>query len=148
MAESSEILHIFIDGASSGNPGHSGIGIVLCDANDNILKKYYKYIGEATNNIAEYMAAVFAMQEALFNNVRNVVLFSDSELMVRQINRIYKIKNPSLFLLYQICENLRKQFSSFSIEYIEREKNKDADRLARKGSQLKGKNFAKNEDES
>ena len=139
---------IYVDGASSGNPGHSGIGVVLCDENGHILKKYYKYIGETTNNIAEYMALVFALQESLFNNVRNVTIYSDSELLVRQINGIYKVKNPYLLLFYQIAENLSKHFRSFQLEYVEREKNKEADRLARKGSKLKGKIFKKQEDES
>ena len=67
---SKETLVIYIDGASSWNPGHAGIGVVLCDADGNSIKKYYEYIGETTNNIAEYMALVFALQESLFNHVR------------------------------------------------------------------------------
>ena len=147
MSSSKEKLVIYIDGASSGNPGHAGIGVVLCDENKEIIKKYYKYIGQTTNNIAEYMALVFALQEALFNNVRDIFVYSDSELMVRQVNGIYKVKNPHLLLLFQISENLIKHFHSFQIEYIEREKNKEADRLARKGSKLKGKVYKKQVDE-
>ena len=139
-------LIIYTDGASSGNPGHSGIGIVLCDENGEIIKKYYKYIGQVTNNIAEYMAFILALQESLFSDVRNVTVYSDSELLVRQINGIYKVKNPHLLVLYQIAENLKKHFVSFKIEYIEREKNKEADRLARKASKLKGKTLKKLED--
>ncbi|MCK5706354.1 MAG: ribonuclease HI family protein [Candidatus Aureabacteria bacterium] len=143
-----EKLIIYTDGACSGNPGHSGVGIVLCDESGSIIKKYYRYIGQTTNNIAEYMAFVFALQESLFNNVRHVTVYSDSELMVRQMNGIYKVKNQNILLLYQIAENLKKHFNYFKIEYIEREKNKEADRLARKGAKLKGKNMSKNEDES
>ena len=148
MPSQKERLIIYIDGASSGNPGHAGIGVVLCDENKEIIKKYYKYIRETTNNIAEYMALVFALQESLFNNVRDISVYSDSELLVRQVNGIYKVKNPHLLLLFQISENLIKHFHSFQIEYIEREKNKEADRLARKGSKLKGKDYKKQEDES
>jgi len=142
-----EKLVIFIDGACSGNPGHSGIGIVLCDEDSKPIKKYFKYIGETTNNVAEYMALVFALQESLFNNVRNVRIYSDSELLVRQINGIYKVKNAQLFLIYQLAENLIKHFTSFHFEHIDREKNGEADRLARKGSKLKGKSLKKTEDE-
>ena len=142
-----EKLIIYIDGACSGNPGHSGIGIVLCDENGGIIKKYFKYIGETTNNVAEYMAFIFALQESLFNHVRDLKVYSDSELLVRQINKIYRVKNPQLFILYQICENLKKHFTHFEIEHIEREKNSEADRLARKGSKLKGRKLEKQEDE-
>jgi len=140
-------LLIYIDGASFGNPGHSGIGFVFCDENKNIIKKYYKYIGETTNNSAEYMSLIFALQKSIYFQIKNIEVFSDSELLVRQINKIYRVKHPQLLLLYQICIDLINHFSSFKIHYIEREKNLTADKLAKKAAKLKGKTFEILEDD-
>ena len=120
----------YIDGASKGNPGAAGVGIVMCDRDHNLIQKYKKCIGEATNNVAEYMALIIALQEAVKVRVRDVEVYSDSELMVRQVQGTYRVKDNKLKQVYALFENLRDYFCHFSIKYLEREKNKEADRLA------------------
>lgn len=125
-----EKLVFYIDGASKGNPGASGVGIVMCDSDRKEIQSYKKYIGSATNNVAEYIALVIALQEAVKARVRDVLVYSDSELLVRQVQGTYRVKDDKLKQLYILFDNLRGFFKHFSIEYIEREKNKGADRLA------------------
>lgn len=121
----------YIDGASRGNPGKSGIGVVMCDADGKEIQTFKAYIGaEATNNVAEYTALIYAMQEAVKARVKNIEIFSDSELVVRQVKGIYKIKDNKLKQLFVLFENLRSYFREFSLEYIAREKNTKADKLA------------------
>lgn len=127
---SNEKLVFYIDGASEGNPGHSGVGVVICDEDKKEIKGIKKYIGEATNNVAEYIALIISLQEAIKANVKDVLIYSDSELVVRQLKGIYKVKDGKLKQLYALFENLKDYFKEFSIEYIGREKNKRADKLA------------------
>lgn len=132
-----EKLVFFIDGASSGNPGDSGVGVVMCDRDKNKIQTFKKYIGEATNNVAEYIALIIALQEAIKSRVRDVEIYSDSELLVRQVQGIYKVRDGRLKQFYAIFENLSEYFKNFSIEYIEREKNKEADKLATQAAREK-----------
>lgn len=127
-----EKLIFYIDGASRGNPGPSGIGVVMCDADNKEIETYKRYIGSATNNVAEYLALIIALQEAVKARVRDVLVYSDSELLVRQVQGTYRVKDDKLKQLYTLFDNLRDYFKCFSIEYIEREKNKTADNLATK----------------
>ena len=125
-----EELTIYVDGASAGNPGKAGIGIVFfCEGKK--IKEYSQCIGVTTNNVAEYMAVVFAMQEALIVNVRNITILSDSELVVNQINGVYKVKDNNLFRLYKQVQHLKSGFKKFSITHIKRAGNKEADKLAK-----------------
>lgn len=126
----SEKLIFYIDGASHGNPGEAGVGIVMCDSDGKSIQTYKKYLGAATNNVAEYCALIIALQEAVKTRVKEVTIYSDSELLVRQVNKIYRVKDDKLKQLYSLFENLKDYFKSFSIEYIERGKNKEADKLA------------------
>ena len=124
-----EELTIYVDGASAGNPGKAGIGVVLfCEGKK--IKEYSQHIGIATNNVAEYMAVIFAMQEALIMRVQNITVFSDSELVVNQINGIYKVKDNNLFRLHKQVQHLKNGFRKFNITHIERAGNKEADKLA------------------
>lgn len=123
-------LIFYIDGASHGNPGEAGVGIVMCDADGRPIETRRKYIGTATNNVAEYCALVIALQEAVKVRVKSVLIYSDSELLVRQVCGIYRVKDDKLRQLFALVENLREYFRSFEIEYIDREKNKEADKLA------------------
>lgn len=125
-----EKLIFYIDGASRGNPGHSGAGIVMCDGDRREIQVLKKYIGEATNNVAEYIALILALQEAVKVQVRDVTILSDSELVVRQIKGTYKVKDNKLKQLYALFDNLKGYFKNFSLEYIDREENKRADKLA------------------
>ncbi|MFH1904974.1 MAG: ribonuclease HI family protein [bacterium] len=130
-----EELTIYVDGASAGNPGKAGIGIVLFCKGKKI-KEYSQYIGVTTNNVAEYMAVIFAMQEALIMRVQNITIFTDSELITRQIQGVYKVKDNNLFRLYKQVQHLENGFTKFNITYIERSGNKEADKLASKSLEM------------
>ena len=132
-----EKLIFYVDGASRGNPGDAGVGFLMCDADSKVIQKYKYYIGESTNNVAEYMALINALQEAVKARVRNVLVYSDSELLVRQVKGIYRVKDNKLKQLYALFSNLKEYFKDFSIEYIEREKNQEADKLASQAIKLK-----------
>jgi len=120
---------LFCDGASSGNPGDSGIGAVL-DL-DGQRATISEFIGEATNNIAEYSALIRGVEEALRRGAREIEIRADSELIVRQITGQYRVKQPHLQALHRKALSLLKQFSSYTISHIPREDNSEADRLAR-----------------
>ena len=124
-------IEIFVDGASRGNPGPSGIGIVFCE-NRNTVKKLFKYIGETTNNTAEWTALIYALQEALIDRYVEIVIKSDSELLTKQLMGEYQVKNDNLRLLYEQFLHLKKGFSKIDVCSIPREKNSLADKLANK----------------
>ena len=123
-------LEIFIDGASKGNPGPSGIGIVFYDGQKNVIKKLFKFIGVATNNIAEYTALIYALQEALIDKYENLIVKSDSELMTKQLRGEYKVKNENLKPYYEQFLHLSRGFNKIEIVSIGREDNSAADKLA------------------
>ncbi|MEK6732029.1 MAG: ribonuclease HI family protein [Candidatus Omnitrophota bacterium] len=128
----SKSISIFIDGASRGNPGPSGIGIVFCDEQGNVVKKLFKFIGNATNNIAEYSALIYALQEALIDRYDEVKIKSDSELLTRQLTGEYKVKNDNLRLYYDLFQHISKGFNKIEVISIARENNSLADKLANK----------------
>lgn len=125
-------LIIYTDGGSRGNPGPAGIGVAIYDK-DILVGEIGEYIGEATNNVAEYKALVRGLEECRRLGAARVKVFADSELLVKQINGQYKVKNEGLFPLYQEAYFLSKGFDNFSIAHIKREKNKIADALANRG---------------
>jgi ribonuclease HI len=122
-------LEIFIDGACSGNPGRAGVGVVI-NCQGKTLKEISKPIGEATNNIAEYTALVYALQEALVMKAKELKIFTDSELMARQVTGVYKVKNEKLKILFDQVRHLMSGFDHVDINHVRREKNKQADKLA------------------
>ncbi|MBI4982072.1 MAG: ribonuclease HI family protein [Candidatus Omnitrophica bacterium] len=122
-------LEIYIDGASKGNPGPSGVGVVICH-NGEIVKKISNYIGEATNNVAEYTALIHALQESLILRARKIKVYTDSELLYRQLKKVYRVKNENIQILYKQVEHLLTGFELFSINHVPRENNKEADKLA------------------
>jgi ribonuclease HI len=122
-------LEIYIDGASKGNPGHSGVGIVIY-RNGRVLKRISSYIGKATNNIAEYTALIYALEEALLLKAKSLKINTDSQLLARQINRIYKVKHSGLIGLYVRAVHLLSCFEKVTVNHIPREKNSCADKLA------------------
>jgi len=128
----SKSINIFIDGASRGNPGPSGIGIVFCDDQDKAVKKLFKFIGNATNNVAEYSALIYAMQEALIDRYDDVKVKSDSELLTKQLTGEYKVKNENLRPYYDMFQHIAKGFNRIEVISIDREKNSIADKLANK----------------
>lgn len=131
-------IHAFTDGASRGNPGESGIGIILKDEKGNVLTSIFGYIGTATNNIAEYTALITCLKMAMKTKCRNLVVHSDSELLVRQMQGKYKVKEPRLRQLFQEAHTLIDS-SAFQcrFQHITRDRNKEADQLANLGIDAK-----------
>jgi len=125
---------IYTDGGSRGNPGPSAIGVAIYKE-DQSIKTYSEFIGEATNNETEYQAVVFALKKAklLFGKKKakqmEIEVLMDSELAVKQLNHEYKIKEKRLQLLFIEIWNLILDFKEVSFKHIPREKNKEADRL-------------------
>jgi ribonuclease HI len=121
---------LYIDGASRGNPGPSGVGVVLKDGASAPVRQLSKYVGETTNNVAEYLALLYALQEALQQGYAVVRVKTDSELLARQINGQYTVRNPQLRLLHGLAVHLLQGFRECVIEHIPRTQNALADRLA------------------
>lgn len=121
---------INIDGASKGNPGKAGIGVVFQNDKNDILKELYKYIGITTNNFAEYTALNYSLDEAIKNNYKNIEIKSDSELIVKQLNGEYSVKSDDLKPIFLEIKGKLKKFDSYKIKHIPRTENKRADRLA------------------
>ncbi len=122
-------LEIYIDGASKGNPGPSGIGAVICQSGI-VVKNISSFIGNATNNIAEYTALIYALQEASVLKAESLKIKTDSQLLARQLNKVYKVKNANISGLYDRAVFLLSAFKEVSIQSIPREENKGADKLA------------------
>ncbi len=125
-----EKYNLYSDGAARGNPGPSGVGIYIEDAQGNIVKQHFEYLGDQTNNCAEYMALSIGLDIAKDMELDNITVFTDSELMAKQLNGIYKVKNKSLIELYMQVTQKINSFSSIEIQHVTRDKNKNADRLA------------------
>ncbi len=123
---------VFIDGASRGNPGPSSIGVVFQEKGGEILKRISSRIGTATNNTAEYFALLVALQEALIMRIEELEVFTDSELLARQFNGEYKVKENSLKLFSYLASHLRQGFKALTLKHIPREQNKLADEEANK----------------
>ena len=124
------MINIYIDGSSFGNPGDSGIGVVFLEGENN-LKNISRYIGTQTNNVAEYSALICALQEALIMKMKEICIFSDSELLCKQIKGEYKVKNENIKNLFSQAVGMIKGFENFCLKQIPREKNVEADKLAR-----------------
>jgi ribonuclease HI len=123
---------IFTDGAARGNPGPAAIGAVIKDEKNNIVATISRCLGATTNNQAEYQAIIAALEKAVSLSARQVALYSDSELVVNQINGRYKVKHTALRPLYQEVVKLAGALENIKITYIPRERNKEADALANK----------------
>lgn len=129
------VYKLFIDGGSRGNPGESGIGIVIQSKSQK--KGFYFYTGISTNNEAEYKALIKGLKISISNGLKNLNVFSDSELLCKQINGLYKVKSDSLKNYYSEATGLIKRLNNFSIDYIPRKENKEADKLANIAMNLK-----------
>ena len=119
------------DGASKGNPGPAAIGFTI-EKDGVVLKECCEYIGKATNNIAEYTAFIAALKMMKKLGASDVIIYSDSELAVKQIKGIYKVKNMGLKPLYSEVIKLLAEFDSFRVIHVPRGENSIADRLANK----------------
>jgi ribonuclease HI len=121
---------IYTDGAARGNPGPAAIGVVIKDEKGNTAATISQCLGATTNNQAEYRALIAGLEKAISLGARQVSVKSDSELLVKQINGLYKIKNVGLRPLYQEAVRLAGGLESFTINYIPRAQNSAADALA------------------
>ena len=123
-------LYIYTDGASRGNPGEAGAGIIICNESGKTIKKIKRYLGNTTNNVAEYLALIIALQEALKLKAEVIHLYLDSELIVRQIKGIYKVRDRKMKSLSHQAKKFLSQFIQYDIICIDRKNNKEADKLA------------------
>jgi ribonuclease HI len=123
-------LSLFTDGACRGNPGIGGAGAVLLGENGEVIGTAKKFLGHCTNNIAEYEALILGLEEALRQGATSLSISLDSELLVRQIRGIYRVKHPSLKPLMETVRTLLGRFGTWQVEHVPRSKNAYADRLA------------------
>lgn len=121
---------LYTDGGSRGNPGTAGYGVVLADAQGKTIQESCECIGEATNNEAEYRGLLAGLQIAAGRGVKELVVRSDSELMVRQLTGRYKVRKSNLIPLFIEAQRLLRGFGSWKAEHIPRAQNAHADRLA------------------
>jgi len=125
-----EHLLAHVDGGARGNPGPSGYGVVIEDPHGKRIAEFGRYLGHHTNNFAEYSGLIAALNYALEHKHSTLRVRSDYELMVRQMNGVYKVRSSELRPLYEEAKRLSRQFQWFRIEHVRREKNAEADRLA------------------
>ncbi|MBE9546835.1 MAG: ribonuclease HI family protein [Proteobacteria bacterium] len=124
------VLNLYADGACRGNPGEGGAGAVLIDQEGNVVGTVRKFLGVCTNNVAEYSALIIGLEEALKKGCNKLHIFLDSELLVRQVKGVYRVKNSNLKSLMKEVRGLLSSLDGYTIEHIVRDKNKMADRLA------------------
>lgn len=123
-------LIVHTDGASRGNPGAAGIGVVIYDEAGNVLKEIAQSLGRTTNNHAEYTALIEGLRQAWKLGAEEVTVRSDSELLVKQIRGEYAVRNQGLYPLFVEARRLFLRFPRWRIEHVPRERNRRADELA------------------
>ncbi|MDO8490010.1 MAG: ribonuclease HI family protein [bacterium] len=128
---------IYTDGGARGNPGPAGIGIVIVNESTSQRYGFGEYIGETTNNQAEYRALLFALEKSLDQGADEAACFLDSELVVKQMRREYRVKEPGLAQLFLKAWNIASQFKKVSFSHIPRARNKEADALVNKAIDLR-----------
>lgn len=121
------------DGAARGNPGPAGIGVVVSGRDGEVLATIAEGIGEATNNVAEYTAAIEGLRRARELGATDVLLRSDSRLLIEQLAGRFKVKNERLKRLHRLATDLAREFTRIAYEHVPRERNKHADALANEG---------------
>jgi ribonuclease HI len=119
-----------IDGASRGNPGPAAYGVVIRDGSGELVAKLKKYIGRMSNNVAEYYGLIAALDYAQSHKIRALRIESDSELLVKQMRGLYKVKSADLQPLFERAKKMTQGFESFRIDHVYREQNREADALA------------------
>lgn len=120
-------LTIFTDGGARGNPGPAALGVVMFDESGADVARYGEYLGEQTNNYAEYMGVISAMEKAKEMGASELVFKLDSKLVVEQLQRNWKVKEPTLQKLFIRAYNLMQGFDDVSLTHVRREENKEAD---------------------
>jgi ribonuclease HI len=123
-------LIIYTDGGARGNPGPAGLGIAIYNEAREKVAELSRFLGVATNNQAEYRAVIVALEKARAMNADELEFYLDSELVVKQLNREYKVKNKDLAPLFLMIHNLSLSFRKITYTHVFREQNEEADRLA------------------
>jgi len=126
----------YIDGGSRGNPGPAAAGFILSDSSGTKLQAKAFYLGQTTNNVAEYTGIIKALNAAKQIGAKSLTVFSDSELLVKQINGRYKVKSEKIRPLFQQTVDLLGEFRNWEVQHIPRDKNKEADRLVNQALNL------------
>lgn len=126
----------YIDGGSRGNPGPAAAGFIISNPAGNQIEAKAFFLGKTTNNIAEYTALIKALEATKKIDAEQLMIFSDSELLVRQINGRYKVKSEQIKPLYQQAIGLLEKFDNWKVQHVTREKNKEADRLVNQALNL------------
>jgi ribonuclease HI/probable phosphoglycerate mutase len=124
---------LFTDGASRGNPGQAGAGATLLDSSGQEISGRSLYLGQCTNNVAEYRALILGLETAIEFGCSQLAIFLDSQLIVRQLQGQYKVKHPDLKPLFAEVKSLLKGINKWKIAHVPREQNKRADELANRG---------------
>jgi ribonuclease HI len=135
-----------VDGGARGNPGPAGYGVVIHDPSGTKIAELSQYLGHRTNNYAEYNGLLAALRYAIARHIQALKIVSDSELMVRQMKGIYKVRHPDLRKLYDEAQHLTSQIEHVEIRHALREHNQDADRLANQAMD-RGKSTTRSEAE-
>ncbi len=143
---SSAVHTAHVDGGARGNPGPAGYGVVIHDADGKKVAELSQYLGHRTNNYAEYNGLLSALRYAIAHHIQALKIVSDSELMVRQMKGIYKVRHPELRKLYDEAQQLTAQIEHVEIRHALREQNQDADRLAN-AAMDRGRNSPRGESE-
>lgn len=123
-------LRVYSDGAARGNPGPSGAGAVLIEPGGTVVAKVGKYLGTQTNNYAEYMGLLLGLKHAKSLGAKEVEVFADSELLIRQLGGRYQVKSPTLRPLYEEAVKLLNDFSRVKLVHVPREMNAAADEMS------------------
>jgi ribonuclease HI len=126
-------LIVYCDGAARGNPGPAGLGVFITQDDGRLVHEIARGLGEATNNVAEYSALVAGLEWCVANSVDSVKVRADSDLVIKQMQGIYKVKSKNLMRLHNRARELASSLAQVSFEHVRREFNKDADRLANLG---------------
>ncbi len=130
MSEGEKEWLMMVDGAARGNPGEAGSGAVIYDEHGAVVKELSRYLGRTTNNVAEYQGLLMGLEELIRMGKKRISVRSDSQLLVRQLNGQYRVKDEKLKPLFERAMMLLRRFDSFRIIHVPRELNKAADRLA------------------
>lgn len=125
-----EKLLVYSDGAARGNPGPAGAGAVLFAPDGHVVERLGRYLGPNTNNYAEYMGLIIGLERAHELGAREVEVFADSQLMIRQLEGTYKVKAENLKALHREAQALLRRFDTVTLTHVPREENKDADEMS------------------
>jgi formyltetrahydrofolate-dependent phosphoribosylglycinamide formyltransferase len=136
LSEQIEQITVYTDGGSRGNPGPAAAGFILVEQNGTLIQSRALFLGEATNNVAEYTAIIKALEAARQIGAKKLTVFSDSELLVKQVNGEYKVKSGQIRPLFRQTVDLISEFEDCKVKHITRDKNKDADELVNQALNL------------